>query len=149
VIPSFFRSFLIERARQQQIAALVSIELPAGTDLCGGIDAPEPFGHDLGLGLAHRSVKDMKLPIDIGEADIIEIDGPFLPGHYCCEPQGFRAAMTSAIPPRIATAEITSRMVTTSPRKITPPAAARTGTLSCTVAALVALNPRNAVYHIA
>ena len=57
--------------------------------------------------------------------------------------------MTNAIPPRIAVEAINRRNVMGSPRKIVPPIAAMTGTLSCTLAALVAFNLRKAVYQIA
>ena len=57
--------------------------------------------------------------------------------------------MTSAMPPRIATDAITIRVVTCSPSSSAPPIVAITGTLSCTVAALVAFNPFNAVYQMA
>lgn len=43
--------------------------------------------------------------------------------------------ITSAIPPRIATEASSMRNVRLSPRKTTPPSAAMTGTLNCTVAA--------------
>jgi hypothetical protein len=46
--------------------------------------------------------------------------------------------MTSAIPPRIAAEATNNRSVTDSPRNTTPPTAAKTRTLSCTMAALVA-----------
>ena len=55
--------------------------------------------------------------------------------------------ITSAMPPKIATDESVRRSVIDSPRKITPPSAAMAGTLNCTVAALVALRPRIAVYQ--
>lgn len=56
--------------------------------------------------------------------------------------------MVNAMPPSIAVAAMNSRAESCSPRKIIPPAAARTGTLSCTVAALLALSPCRAVYQI-
>jgi hypothetical protein len=43
----------------------------------------------------------------------------------------------------------TKRRVMDSPRKTIPPKAAITGTLSCTVAAVVAFNAGNAVYQMA
>ena len=61
----------------------------------------------------------------------------------------FFSRMTSAIPPRIATDANTRRMVMGSPRKTMPPRAERTGTLSCTVAALVVFNAGNAAYQMA
>ena len=53
------------------------------------------------------------------------------------------------MPPRMTIDAITSRNVTGSPSNKVPPAAAMTGTLGCTVAALVAFNPANAVYQMA
>jgi len=57
--------------------------------------------------------------------------------------------ITSAIPPRIATDARSRRRVMGSPRKTMPPRAAMTGTLSYTVAAVVAFNAGNAVYQMA
>ena len=53
------------------------------------------------------------------------------------------------MPPSIATEEIIKRSVMDSFKKRTPPSAAMTGTLNCTDAARVAVNPRNAAYHMA
>lgn len=58
-------------------------------------------------------------------------------------------SMTSAIPPRMAMEVSNRRSVTGLPRNTMLPPAARTGTLSCTVAALGAFIPRKAVYHMA
>ena len=57
--------------------------------------------------------------------------------------------ITSAIPPRIATDARTRRRLRGSASSTTPPAAAITGTLSCTVAAWVALSAGRAVYQMA
>jgi hypothetical protein len=62
---------------------------------------------------------------------------------------GFGRATTSAIPPSTATEVTASRSVIGSASSTTPPMAVMTGTLSCTVAALVALSPCRAVYQIA
>ena len=56
---------------------------------------------------------------------------------------------TKAIPKRIAAEAIKNRKVIVSPRKIIPPTAVMTGTLSWMVAALVVFSPRKAVYQIA
>src|SRR6476619_1582825 len=50
------------------------------------------------------------------------------------------ARITSAMPPRIAVEASANRVVRGSPRTTMPPSAAIAGTLSCTVAALVALS---------
>ena len=57
--------------------------------------------------------------------------------------------ITSAIPPRIAIDASTNLSVIDSPRKTIPPNAAITGTLNCTVAALVFFNAGRAAYQIA
>ena len=56
---------------------------------------------------------------------------------------------TNAMPPMIATAAASRRNVNGSPRNSTPPNAAMTGTLSCTVAAVVDFICGSAVYQIA
>ena len=53
------------------------------------------------------------------------------------------------MPPRMAADANTRRRVRDSPRKTIPPKAAMTGTLSCTVAALVAFNAGSAEYQMA
>ena len=53
------------------------------------------------------------------------------------------------MPPRIATEHRTSRSVSASPSSATPPSAVIAGTLSWTVAALVACRPFRADYQIA
>ena len=65
------------------------------------------------------------------------------------QPLDFGLSTTSAMPPRTAMEAPSSLGVVGSPSKMTPPIAAMTGTLSCTVAALVALSPRKAAYQIA
>ncbi|SAL24347.1 hypothetical protein AWB73_01757 [Caballeronia turbans] len=55
---------------------------------------------------------------------------------------------TSAMPPSIATALAARRAVSGSPSNSTPPAAAITGTLSCTVAAVAGFKPFNAAYQM-
>src|SRR6185369_17585486 len=62
----------------------------------------------------------------------------------CCLSQ-----MTSAMPPRMAAEAKVRRRVIGSPRKTMPPKAASTGTLSCTVAALVAFKAGKTVYQTA
>jgi hypothetical protein len=57
--------------------------------------------------------------------------------------------MNKAMPPTIAVEASTRRRVKASPRNRTPPIAARTGTLSCTVAALVARKAGKTAYQIA
>lgn len=49
----------------------------------------------------------------------------------------------------MATAANTSRKLIGSPRKMIPPTAAMTGTLNCTVAALVAFTHGNTMYQMA
>ncbi len=57
--------------------------------------------------------------------------------------------ITSAMPPRMASDAASKRALTGSPSMNTAPAAAITGTLSCTVAAVVVLNCGRAAYQIA
>ncbi len=64
-------------------------------------------------------------------------------------PYALRLVTASAIPPRIAAADRTSRSVTCSPRRTTPPSAASGGTESWTRAARVVESPRSAAYQIA
>ena len=52
------------------------------------------------------------------------------------------------IPPRIATDETSRRTVIDSLKKMIPPIAAITGTLSCTIDAVVAFSPFKAIYQI-
>jgi hypothetical protein len=71
------------------------------------------------------------------------------PGAYRFGAGAGRGDMTtSAIPPNTATEAKRNRKVSGSPRRSIPPAAARTGTLSCTVAALAAFRPGSAVYQM-
>src|SRR4249919_1795366 len=56
---------------------------------------------------------------------------------------------TSAIPPSTATPATSSRGVSASPRNAMPPMAASSGTLNCTVAALVARSSGNTEYQTA
>ena len=67
------------------------------------------------------------------------------PVTYCVR----RGTTTRAMPPRMATAAARSRSVGASPSRTMPPKAASTGTLSCTVAALVVFKPGSAVYQTA
>ena len=53
------------------------------------------------------------------------------------------------MPPMIATDATSKRSVNASPRKNTPPAAARMGTLSYTVSAVVDFRNGSAVYQMA
>lgn len=62
--------------------------------------------------------------------------------------RGF-ARITIAIPPSTAADANRRCRVTGSPSRMTPPIVAMAGTLSCTVAAVVALRPCSAVYQIA
>ena len=62
---------------------------------------------------------------------------------------GRRFMITSATPPRMASEVMIKRGVSASFKNRAPPSAAITGTLSCTVAALVAGRPRTAVYQMA
>ena len=57
--------------------------------------------------------------------------------------------IVSAIPPRMAVDANTKRRVIGSPRITAAPKAAMTGTLSCTVAALVAFNEDKTAYQMA
>jgi hypothetical protein len=59
-----------------------------------------------------------------------------------------RMITTSAIPPSTAMEASTNRSVIGSPKRTIPPAAVRTGTLSCTLAAAAAFKPGSAVYQI-
>ena len=84
--------YIVMMPRQKKIATLLGIELTVGDDLGGGVDTPQPLGHDLGLGLAHRPIKGMKLPVNISEADIVEIDNGYLPDAGAADRFGGRAA---------------------------------------------------------
>src|ERR1044071_8044216 len=59
----------------------------------------------------------------------------------------FRREIVRAMPPRIAADATSSRGLIVSESSATPPNAAIAGTLSCTVAAEVALSAGNAAYH--
>ena len=61
----------------------------------------------------------------------------------------FGVWITIATPPRIATEAITNLNPIGSPSENTAIKAVMTGTLSCTVAALVTVKPFKAAYHIA
>src|ERR1700737_1944106 len=65
-----------------------------------------------------------------------------------CQPSRGLAKITNATPPRMAADAIKRRGVMDSPSNMMPPAAAITGTLSCTVAAIVAFSPRKAAYQM-
>lgn len=43
-------------------------------DLCGGIDVAQSLRHDFDLGSANCAGKGMDLPVDVGQADVVEID---------------------------------------------------------------------------
>src|SRR5690606_36026474 len=58
-----------------------------------------------------------------------------------------RSSIARAIPPRTATDAAASLSVGVSARNTTPPAAAMTGTASCTVEADIAVSRRSARYH--
>src|SRR5205823_15101776 len=63
--------------------------------------------------------------------------------------EDLRSMITKAIPPSTAADATANRRVIDSSRKTIPPAAAKTGTLNCTVAAPVAFRAGRAVYQIA
>ncbi len=58
------------------------------------------------------------------------------------------SSTTSAIPPRMATEATIRRRVMDSPSRTMPPIAAMTGTLSCTVAAVVARRCGRTLYQM-
>lgn len=70
-------------------------------------------------------------------------------GADACGQPARRGTTTRAMPPRIATEVTTRRSDSGSASSTTPPSAAISGTLSCTVAALVTFSPPSAVYQIA
>ncbi len=59
---------------QQKVAVLGGIEVLVRDDLSLRVDQAHPLRHDHGLGLADGAVHGVELPVDVGEADLVEID---------------------------------------------------------------------------
>src|ERR1051326_4533573 len=105
----------------------------------------KPPGHDQRAGVAARS-RMKAIEQERGRADCdswpLTLVGAISGGWFY-----FRREIVRAMPPRIAADAPSSRGLIVSESIATPPSAAMAGTLSCTVAAEVALSAGNAAYH--
>ena len=59
---------------QQLFGGSLTEEAIPGVDPAVRIDPRDAQRHDADLGLAHRLVEGMDLPVDVGEAHLVEID---------------------------------------------------------------------------